>query len=69
MANSSNQKFVKPSYTASMEVFIMFKKKNEKQNNDLFFMLLPLMAMLFIPSNPQTIINVYSDKGVEVKNV
>lgn len=47
----------------------MFKKKNEKQNNDLFFMLLPLMAMLFIPSTPQTIINVYSDKGVEVKNV
>ena len=47
----------------------MFKKKNEPQNNDFLLMLLPLMTMLFTPSKPTTIVNVYSDKKVEVKDV
>lgn len=47
------------------------KEELQQSNPDLLLMLMPLLAMMFSPlssSPPKTVINVYSDKKLEVKD-
>ena len=47
----------------------MFKKKNEQSSFDFMLMLMPLLTMFSGFGRPTTVINIYSDKKVEVKDV